>query len=47
MFATGHDAANRAAVQQYAPEAMKLVGLALREDRKIVDKVVKGARMHD
>lgn len=46
MFATGHDAANRAAVKQVAPEAMNVVGLALREERKLVDKVVKGARMH-
>src|ERR1700751_5100573 len=46
MFTTGHDAANRAVVKQYAPEAMNGVGLALREDKKIVDKVTKGARMH-
>ena len=46
MFSTGHDAANRAAVRQYAPEAMDVVGLALREDRKAVDKITKGARMH-
>jgi hypothetical protein len=46
MFATGHDAANRATVKQYAPDAMTVVGLALREDKKIVDKITKGARMH-
>ena len=46
MFTTGHDAANRATVKQYAPEAMNVVGLALREDKKIVDKITKGARMH-
>ena len=46
MFATGHDAANRATVKQYRPEEMKLVGLALREEKKLVDKIVKGARMH-
>ena len=46
MFATGHDAANRAVVKQYAPDAMNVVGLALREDKKIVDKITKGARMH-
>jgi hypothetical protein len=46
MFTTGHDAANRAVVKQYAPEAMNVVGLALREDKKIVDKITKGARMH-
>ena len=46
MFKTGHDAANRAAVQQYQPEDMTVVGLALRDDRKVVDKITKGARMH-
>jgi hypothetical protein len=46
MFSTGHDAANRAAVKKYPPEAMTVVGLALREDRKIVDKITEGARMH-
>jgi hypothetical protein len=46
MFTTGRDAANRATVKQYAPEAMNVVGLALREDKKIVDKITKGARMH-
>jgi hypothetical protein len=46
MFATGHDAANRAAVKQYATEELNLVGLALRDDRKLVDKITKGAKMH-
>lgn len=46
MFSTGHDAANRAAVKQYDPEHMNVVGLALREDKKTVDKITKGARMH-
>ncbi len=45
-FSTGHDAANRATVRQYRPEAMKIVGLALREDKKTVDKITKGAKMH-
>ena len=46
MFETGHDAANRAAVKRYRPDEMTVVGLALREDKKTVDKIVKGARMH-
>lgn len=46
MFSTGHDAANRAAVRQYATDDLNLVGLALREEKKIVDKITKGARMH-
>lgn len=46
MFATGHDAANRDAVRRYAPDDLPVVGLALREDKKTVDKITKGARMH-
>ncbi len=46
MFATGHDAANRAVVRQHATEDLNLVGLALREQKKIVDKITKGANMH-
>ena len=46
MFETGHDVANRAAVKRCQPEEMSVVGLALREDRKLVDKITKGARMH-
>jgi hypothetical protein len=46
MFATGHDAANRAVFAEYAPEDAKLVGLALRAEKKIVDKITKGAKMH-
>jgi hypothetical protein len=29
-----------------SPETMNVVGLVLREDKKIVDKITKGARMH-
>jgi hypothetical protein len=46
MFRTGHDAANRAAVRQYTPADMNVVGLALREEKKLVDKITKGARLH-
>ena len=46
MFSTGHDAANRAAVKRYPPDEMNVVGLALREDRKVVDKITKGAKLH-
>ncbi|HYB11553.1 MAG TPA: DUF2000 family protein [Alphaproteobacteria bacterium] len=46
MFKTGHDEANRAAVKRYRPDEMTGVGLALRDDKKIVDKITKGARMH-
>ena len=46
MFATGDDNANRSMVKNYTSEALPLVGLALREDKKIVDKVTKGAKLH-
>ena len=46
MFGTGYDAANRAVFAQFSPDDAKLVGLALRAERKIVDKIVKGTRMH-
>lgn len=46
MFATGHDAANREVFAQFAPDDAKVVGIAMRADKKIVDKVTKGARMH-
>ncbi|MEM8812877.1 MAG: DUF2000 family protein [Pseudomonadota bacterium] len=46
MFATGNDTANRATVERYRTEDLTLVGLALRDERKVVDKVTKGAKMH-
>ena len=46
MFSTGHDAANRAVFGQFAPEDAKIVGIALREDKKVIDKITKGARMY-
>ncbi|MER9402874.1 DUF2000 family protein [Mesorhizobium caraganae] len=46
MFATGFDAANRAVFAEFAPEDARIVGMALRADKKLVDKITKGARMH-
>jgi hypothetical protein len=46
MFATGHDAANRAVFAEYGPEDAKVVGIAVRTDKKVVDKIIKGAKMH-
>ena len=47
MFETGHDAANRAAVKARTAEAMAIVGLALREDKKTVDKITRGAKLQN
>jgi len=46
LFATDHDAANRAAVANVAPEDLDLVGIAFRADRKAVDKIVDRLRFH-
>jgi hypothetical protein len=46
MFSTGHDAANRAVFGQFAPEDAKVVGIALRDHKKVVDKITKGAKMY-
>ena len=46
MFATGNDEANRAVVKQYETDQLNFVGLALRAEKKIVDKITKGAKMH-
>ena len=46
MFGTGNDKDNRGTVKNYSSEDLPLVGLALREDKKIVDKVTKGAKLH-
>jgi len=46
LFATGHDAANRAAVAAVPTDALDLVGLALHGERKAVDKVVQGLSLH-
>jgi hypothetical protein len=47
MFTTTHDAANRAVVKAAPRPELKLVGLAFRADRKVIDKVVDGLKFHD
>ncbi|OWJ63656.1 DUF2000 domain-containing protein [Inquilinus limosus] len=46
LFATGYDEANRAAVKAVPGDALDLVGFALHEDRKDVDRVLKGLSLH-
>lgn len=46
LFTTGHDGANRAAVAAVPAEELDLVGIALRAERKLVDKVVDRLRPH-
>ena len=46
MFATGNDEANRAVFSEHMSNEDNTVGIALRADMKIVDKITKGAKMH-
>ena len=44
MFSTTHDAANRDAVRAVRREELNLVGMAIRAERKVVDKITDGLR---
>jgi hypothetical protein len=46
LFATGRDEANRAAVAGVQDADLDLVGIAMRAERKLVDKVVDKLRPH-
>jgi hypothetical protein len=46
MFSTGHDAANREVFARFGPDDARVVGIALHADKKIADKITKGAKMH-
>ena len=46
LFSTPHDTANRAAVAAVPTGELDLVAIALRADRKIVDKVLDKLRPH-
>jgi hypothetical protein len=46
MFETAHDAANREVVKAVARPDLNLVGIAMRAERKVVDKIVDGLRFH-
>lgn len=46
MFATGHDADNRAAVAAVAGDALDIVGVALRPPHRDADAVLRGLARH-
>ncbi len=46
MFRTGNDVDNRAVVAALPGDALNLVGLATRGDRRDVDKALKGLKLH-
>jgi hypothetical protein len=47
LFATGHDEANRAAVKARTRPELDLVCFALRGQRGVVDRIVKGLKLHE
>ena len=46
MFRTTHDAANREVVKAVARADLNLVGIAMRAERKLIDKIVDGLKFH-
>lgn len=46
LFTTDHDEANRAAVAAVSAGDLDLVGIAMRAERKVVDKVLNRLRPH-
>ena len=46
MFSTYNDDDNRNTVSKYDSSELPLVGIAIREEKKLVDKVTKGAKLH-
>src|SRR5580692_4493685 len=46
MFGTAHDAANRKVVRAVTRADLNLVGIAMRADRKVIDKVIDGLKFH-
>jgi hypothetical protein len=42
MFKTAHDAANREVVRA----ELNLIGIAMRAERKVIDKIVDGLKFH-
>ena len=46
MFKTTHDAANREAVRAVARADLNLVGIAMRAELKVIDKIVDGLKFH-
>lgn len=46
LFATPDDEANRAAVKAVASDELALVGMAMRAERGVMDKIFKGISLH-
>lgn len=46
LFATGNDIDNRAAVKAKRQDELKIVGMAMRDRKKLIDKVLDGLSLH-
>jgi hypothetical protein len=46
MFKTTHDAANREVVKAVTRTELNLVGIAMRAERKVIDKIIDGLKFH-
>lgn len=46
LFTTGNDLDNRAAVRTVPSEDLKLAGMAMRADKKLIDKILRGVPLH-
>ena len=46
LFSTGNDIDNRAAVKAVARDALKITGIAMRDRKKQVDKILKALTLH-
>ncbi|MGL3108512.1 DUF2000 family protein [Bradyrhizobium sp. BR 1432] len=46
MFKTTHDAANREVVRAVMRNELNLVGIAMRAERKVIDKIIDGLKFH-
>jgi hypothetical protein len=46
LFTTNNDIDNRAAVKSVNTDALNLVGMAMRGDKKVIDKVLDGLSLH-
>jgi hypothetical protein len=46
LFATGHDADNRAAVRAVATDDLDLVGIGVRAPRRVADGILRGLKRH-
>ena len=46
LFATSNDIDNRAAVKARSSEELRIVGMAMRDKKKTVDRVLEGISLH-